>query len=87
MSVFGVEIIPGTVQVARHDAAVVPPELPVEAFTELNPGDFCNGVRLVSGLQYTGEQTILADGLLANWDRCRNCPERASAAQRYRSPP
>ena len=50
MSVFAVEIIPWAVQIGRHDAAVVPPKLPVEALAKLDPGDFGNRVRLICGL-------------------------------------
>src|SRR5947207_2018000 len=79
MRELGMETVSRSVQIGRHDAAVVPPELPVETLTELDPSDFGNGIRLIRRLQGAGKQAILPDRL-----RCKLGID-AGAAQKEQS--
>lgn len=67
VAVFRVIVVAGAVEVGGHDAAVVDAVcgavLAVIAFTELDAGDFGDGIGLVGGLQGAGEQGVFAHGL------------------------
>ena len=62
VAVVRVEVISGPIEVGWHDRAVVDTVLPVVALTELDAGNFCNGVGLICRLQGAREQ-----GVLAHW--------------------
>ena len=59
----GVEIVPGTVQVARHDRHEVAAVPPAVGLAQLDTGDLGDRVPLVGRLQRSGEQSLLRDRL------------------------
>ena len=58
-----VEIVAGTVQIGRHDAAIVRAMLSVVAFTQLYSRDLGDRIGFVSRLQGATQQGLLSHGL------------------------
>ena len=63
MAVFQMEVVVRTVKVRRHHGEVVGAILQVVAFAHLETSNLCNGVFLVSVLEFAREEGILLHGL------------------------
>ena len=63
MTVFGVVIIPGTVQIGRHHTDKITPVLVTVSIAKFNARNFGKGIGFVGGFQRPGQQGILRDGL------------------------
>jgi hypothetical protein len=59
MTVLGVEVVPGPVEVGGHHRQKPGPVLPVVGVAHLDPGDLGHGIGAVGGLQRPGEQILL----------------------------
>src|SRR5205807_13712 len=59
MGVLQAEVIPWPIEIGRHDTDRVETVLPAIRLAHLEPGNLCDGVRLIGRLQRAGEQAIL----------------------------
>ena len=63
VAVFGVVVVADSIQIGRHDAAVVGAVLSIVAFAEFYAGYFCYGVWFVSRFERSGEERVFVHGL------------------------
>ena len=59
----GVEIVVGSIEIARHDRNVAPAELALIGLAHLDAGDFRDRIPFVGRLERPGEQAFLGDRL------------------------
>ena len=58
-----IEVVVGPVEVGGHHGDIVGAILQIETFAQLQPGNFCDSVRLVGVFERRGEQCAFGNGL------------------------